>query len=124
MAETGRETVPGLGVIVKVTALRKDVSLTFSDSLLMNGVAPAAWPVIVIVVWLARVARAALGNSTAARKVIAKIVVLVMAGFVAAKQGLSDPRGGARVIEPRGGVKTFTAGNRKTRAVQQHWLAV
>ena len=43
-------TEPGFGVIVNWILFRTVVSLAVKVNLLMKGVAPAVWPVIVIVV--------------------------------------------------------------------------
>ena len=53
-------TEPGFGVIVNSILFSTLVSLTARVNLLMKGVAPGVWPVIVIVVSSASVARARL----------------------------------------------------------------
>jgi hypothetical protein len=50
VAESGRVTEPGFGVIVNSILFNTLVSLTAKVNLLMKGVAPAVWPMIVIVV--------------------------------------------------------------------------
>ena len=50
MAERGRVTEPGFGAIVNWMLFRTVVSLAVKVNLLMRGVTPAVWPVIVIVV--------------------------------------------------------------------------
>jgi hypothetical protein len=50
VAESGLVTEPGFGVIVNSILFNTLVSLTAKVNLLMKGVGPAVWPVIVIVV--------------------------------------------------------------------------